>query len=223
MVQAAYNAGQKAEEVDSALEFLADAIHSIHVTEGFSEVLNEEQLDGVDCAALQLSAAVTEYLAMAIVYYTDKSIGRNRDVSDLMVAAYGKSVVSNALDQNKFVEAKAAIQEASGAYSASMGSLTAIMGAELLQHDKTEKRQKVLQWLWTGEYWQTHNRLKRQRVRHTGDWFWQSVVDINWVGSNRPLICRGIRMTFDLPGADMFSWSWEVVHHVRFSMIWLIL
>jgi hypothetical protein len=73
---------------------------------------------------------------MATVYYTDKSIGRNHDVSDLMVAAYGKSVVSNALDQNEFVKAKAAIQEASSAYTASMGSLTAIMGAELLQHDK---------------------------------------------------------------------------------------
>jgi hypothetical protein len=187
------------------LVFLADTIHSIHVTEGFSKVLNEEQLDSVDCAALHLSATVTEYLAMTIVYYTDKSIGHDHDVSDLMVAAYGKSVVSNALDQNEFVKAKATIQEAIGAYTISMGSLTAIMGAELLQHDKTEKRQKVLQWLWTGEYWQTHNRLKRQRVPDTGEWFWQSVEGLNWItGSGWSLICRGIRMTFDLPGADVF-------------------
>jgi hypothetical protein len=140
-----------------------------------------------------------------------------------MVAAYGKSVVSSALDQNEFVKGKASIQEASSVYTASMGSLTAIMGAELLQHDKTEKRQKVLQWLWTGEYWQTHNRLKRQRVPDTGEWFWQSIEDLNWIsGSGQSLICRGIRIAIDLLGADVFSWSWEVVHHVRFSMIWLI-
>jgi hypothetical protein len=40
----------------------------VEVTEGFSEVLDEAQLDEVYCAALLLSASVTEYLVKAIVY-----------------------------------------------------------------------------------------------------------------------------------------------------------
>jgi hypothetical protein len=40
----------------------------VEVTEGFKEVLTEAQLDEVYCAALILSACVTEYLAKAIVY-----------------------------------------------------------------------------------------------------------------------------------------------------------
>jgi hypothetical protein len=66
--------------------------------------------------------------------------------------------------------------------------------------------------------------LKRQRVPDTGEWFWQSVEDLNWIsGSGQSLICRGIRIAIDLLGANVFSWSWEVVHHIRFSMNWLIL
>ena len=59
--------------VDESLSFLSEAIHRVHVTEGFSEVLNEKQLDDVYCAALNLSAAVTEYLTLAIQYFTDKN------------------------------------------------------------------------------------------------------------------------------------------------------
>jgi hypothetical protein len=51
------------------------AIHRIHVTERFSEILSDAQLDDVHCAALNLSTAVTEYLVMVIQYLTDKSIG----------------------------------------------------------------------------------------------------------------------------------------------------
>jgi hypothetical protein len=46
------------------------------VTEGFSDVLSEKQLDDVYCAALNLSGAVAVYLTMAIKYWTDKNIGK---------------------------------------------------------------------------------------------------------------------------------------------------
>ena len=53
---------------------LSAAIHKVQVTAGFSDVLTPKQLDDVDCAALNLSASVTEYLAMAIKYFVNKSI-----------------------------------------------------------------------------------------------------------------------------------------------------
>jgi len=55
--------------------FLLEAIRPIRVTEGFRDVLSPKQLDEVDCAAIALSAAVTDYLALAIQYFTDKTIG----------------------------------------------------------------------------------------------------------------------------------------------------
>ena len=38
------------------------------ITEGFRDVLDDEQLENVDCAALKLSAAVTDYLAGGIEF-----------------------------------------------------------------------------------------------------------------------------------------------------------
>jgi hypothetical protein len=43
------------------------------VTEGFSAVLDDKQLDHVYCAALRLSTAVTEYLTKAILYLEGKN------------------------------------------------------------------------------------------------------------------------------------------------------
>jgi hypothetical protein len=60
--------------VEGALVVLSAAIHKVQVTEGFRDVLTPKQLDDVDCAALNLSASVTEYLAMAIKYFLDKSV-----------------------------------------------------------------------------------------------------------------------------------------------------
>jgi hypothetical protein len=56
--------------------------------------------------------------------------------------------VRNALQgKDEFVHAKAEIEEATQAFISSMGYLTARMGAQLLLHDKTDKRQKVLEWI----------------------------------------------------------------------------
>lgn len=40
----------------------------VEVTEGFKDILDEAQLDEVYCDALALSACVTEYLTMSIMY-----------------------------------------------------------------------------------------------------------------------------------------------------------
>lgn len=73
--QALYDAGKLATEVEDAIKMLSDTIQSIQVTEGFSEVLDDKQLDEVYCAAMRLSTAVTEYLTKAILYLESNKRG----------------------------------------------------------------------------------------------------------------------------------------------------
>ena len=81
-------------------------------------------------------------------------------------------------------------------YSESTGYLTMTMGAKLLANHKTEKRQKVLDWLWKGDYWQRHEELVKTRVQDTGKWFLESAEFKNSVASDvsLSLICHGIRI-----------------------------
>jgi hypothetical protein len=64
-----------AAEVEDAMKALSDTIRDAQVTDGFSEVLDEKQLDEVHCAALRLSAAITEYLAKAILFLESNKRG----------------------------------------------------------------------------------------------------------------------------------------------------
>jgi hypothetical protein len=64
-----YAAGNLATEVEDAVKTLSDIIRDVQVTDGFREVLNEEQLDDVYCAALKLSIAVVKYFAKVIDYF----------------------------------------------------------------------------------------------------------------------------------------------------------
>ena len=70
-----YDAGKLATEIEDAIKTLSDIIRDAQVTEGFSEVLDEKQLDDVYCAALGLSIAVVEYLAKAIYYFESNKRG----------------------------------------------------------------------------------------------------------------------------------------------------
>jgi len=63
-----YDAAQLVTEIEGAIANLTSTMRRIEVTQGFSEVLDEAQLDEVYCAAVILSASVTEYLAKAIEY-----------------------------------------------------------------------------------------------------------------------------------------------------------
>jgi hypothetical protein len=54
---------------------LSETIRQVQVTKGFSAVLDQEKLDDVECKALRLSAAVTEYLAKAILYIEENRPG----------------------------------------------------------------------------------------------------------------------------------------------------
>ena len=72
--QTLYDAGQLATEVEDAIKTLSDIIKRAQVTEGFSEGLDDKQLDEVYCAALRLSTAVTEYLTKAIIYLEGSTV-----------------------------------------------------------------------------------------------------------------------------------------------------
>jgi hypothetical protein len=78
-----------------------------------------------------------------------------------------------------------------------MGFLTAKMTAELLLHDKDEKREKMLNWVSSGDdvNWRRHWDLHNRRVPGTGKWFLESVQYNDWrKGKGSPvLFCPGIR------------------------------
>lgn len=208
----AYNAGEKAEEVDGALTTLSDAIHDVQVTDGFDEVLSQQQREDVECAAINLSASVTKYLAMAIEYFTDRTFSSLflQDTSNLTVGR-AKTVL---IDKTEFVDAKAEIDIQVQKYHNAMGSLTATMGAELLKHDKEEKRQKILQWLGPDTDWNRHKELSEKRVMNTGKWVLQSPQFQNWWNeSSQSFVCYGIRI-FLHNGTDLFSWSWQIVYYL---------
>ena len=76
-----------------------------------------------------------------------------------------------------------------------MGYLTASMTFQLLRHEKNEKRQKMLKWIWRDDYWKSHNYRRAKRAPHTGGWFLKCTPFTEWrdgIGS-KILCCPGIR------------------------------
>lgn len=176
-----------ASELDKAISELSMSLQRVQVTEGFKEVLSEAQLDEVYCAALCLSASVTVYLAKAIGYL-ESHFGKV--ASNVLIS------VKNLFGGTDFTDAKQSIDSAVRRYSESMGFLTATMTAELLLHDMSDRREKILSWLWKGDYWKRHEQLRDQRVASTGVWFLESENFKSWTlgGESPVLICQGMRM-----------------------------
>jgi hypothetical protein len=103
------------------------------------------------------------------------------------------------LSRPDFAAAKSDVDAAATAYTKSMGFLTAKMTAKLLLHDKDEKREKILNWVSSGDdvNWRRHWDLHNRRVPGTGKWFLESVEYNNWrKGKGSPvLFCPGIRVS----------------------------
>ena len=99
---------------------------------------------------------------------------------------------------SEFVDAKRKIEKMIEVYSASLNSLAVTIGGELLRHDKTEKRQKVLEWLWSGDTWLKHHDLQKRRVLNTGTWILRNAEFREWFSGDGPrfLLCQGIRTLF---------------------------
>ena len=70
-----YDAEQRATEIEAVISKLSETLSQVQVTNGFSEILDSEQLGEVECAALRLSAAVAHFLADAIKYLDNQGPG----------------------------------------------------------------------------------------------------------------------------------------------------
>lgn len=212
-----YDAGQKVTEVELAISKLSDTVQCITVTEGFSEVLDAEQLDELYCAALKLSAAVLDYIAKAIEYLFYSSVST---FLSLLTLTYSAKSVKKAFGDYDFDTLRSNIEEAIKVYQTSMGTLTATMTLELLRHDKDDKREKILNWVWGGDKWQwqwnRHKFLRENRVANTGRWFLSCKPFREWCsGVNSPLLfCPGLRIPRSTCVTDQYSWSRQVVHDV---------
>lgn len=177
-------------EIEEAVANLSSVIRRVEVTEGFREVLDNSQLDEVEYAAIILSIAVTEYLVKAILFLEGNHLG-NLILSINLTFA---SVIS-LLGSKEYVDSKEKVERAIKSYSESMGYLTATMTAELLHHDKDERREKIINWIWEGDSWQRHKMLREKRVPNTATWFLESAAFKDWrlgTGSHL-LLCIGIR------------------------------
>ena len=70
---AANNPAHTPAEVDAAISFLPEAIHSIQLAGDFSDIVPQEYRDGLNSQALTLSAAIANYLIAAIRHFTTKN------------------------------------------------------------------------------------------------------------------------------------------------------
>lgn len=198
--------------VEEILSFLSIAVDRIHVTEGFSDVLNQTHLEVVYCSALNLLAAVVECLAIIITYLTSSI--RIPKLNAIPLTLDSVSNIMDALEgKEDFVNAKQKIDDATGEYTASMGYLTATVSVAIMRHDIEEKRRRILQWLWSGDCWQRHKELRDLRIEDTGKWVLEDVK--SWVDGNGPIVCHGMRSPcFEYADIHMLSRRWEIIYYV---------
>jgi hypothetical protein len=173
-------------------------MHRVEVTEGFNDILDESQLDEVYCDALILSTCVTEYLTLSVMH-VDHNTGES---------LFFRTNVGIGFASVRFQVAKKNLEDAATRYKDSMGYLTVSMTAELLHHDKDEKREKTLDWVWKGDYWSKHKNLRDRRVPNTGKGFVEDKRIQEWrTGPGNPFIlCLGIRTSQHV--LTNISWVW---------------
>lgn len=71
----------KAMEIDDSLQVLCSEIQRIQLTAQFPTNIPIQKLEAVQCAALDLSAAVMEYLAVVIQRLQKRLLGQNNVTS----------------------------------------------------------------------------------------------------------------------------------------------
>ena len=137
-------------------------------------------------------AAVVECLALIITHLTNSTCTSNLNIVPLTLGS-----VSNIVDalegKEDLVNAKQKVDEAAREYIASTGYLTATVSVAILGHKMEEKRQRILQWLWSGDCWQRHKGFRDIRIDDTGKWILNEVK--LWVDDSGPMVCYGIRFS----------------------------
>lgn len=177
-----------AADLEEAIKTLTATLEHIQVADGFKEVLTDAHsmryiVQHSPCLpALQTTSLKQLRTLMA------EWVQPHRITLIIVVKAF--------FGGKEFDEAKSAIDDAANKYRDSMGFLTATMTAELLHHDKDERRDKILTLLWTGDYWKRHQLRGTHRVTNTGVWFLECEPYQNWKSGSGSsvLISLGIRM-----------------------------
>ena len=100
-------------------------------------------------------------------------------------------------------------------YTAALSELNVVMTGEVLRHDQSEKRRKVLDWLSTKDEWRKHKDFHKYRIDGASDWFLKSEPFRAWrkgEGSH-VLLCHGLgRQSSET--ADFTRRLREIIHYV---------
>ena len=82
-MQTAHDSSLKSEQIDETVTYLSKTIDSVQLEEDYSTALAGDQLDKIECAAINLSSAIMECLAVAITA-RKRSIFRRRESRSCM-------------------------------------------------------------------------------------------------------------------------------------------
>jgi hypothetical protein len=190
MNQIGMEASEIGETVAHVVAYLSMAIQTIQLPAELSKVLREDRLDPVSCAALNLTAAIMDCLAVSIRCIADKSAGCFL-YSVLTSLTVWKSALSMTTGIN---EAKEAVQEMIELYNGFLISLNLSIGAEILDQIAKEKMHNVLRWLQAGEFCKRQEDLNQRRAPNSGTWFLVCEELTDWLsGEADLLVCTGIR------------------------------
>jgi hypothetical protein len=181
--------GNRGEEIENEIYQIYNILEGIRVTDGFYNVLDENQQRRVRNAAIQLATAVTHYIVFAIRFLKKDNLG-NLEFRNSIVHILVKKLFTS-----QSASVKSDVEKAANQYQASMGFLVADMVANIWQDSQNAKRAAILNWVWAQDYWQWHKSIRKNYVRGTGTWFLNSDEYKNWVKLVDPsvLICLGIR------------------------------
>ena len=130
-MQAAYDEIGRREEIDETLQFLLSTVRRVQLTNRFPAHIRLPQFELVECCALNLSAAIVDYLAIAIEHLCTPLS------SKYTISARSNYFAANILKNifigsTTFELATTKIKEASDRFTDAVVDLGAVVGAELL-------------------------------------------------------------------------------------------
>ena len=187
--------------MDATVLFLAQGIRNVRLGDEFFEIVPEEFEKGLNNMALSLSAAITDYLTGLIRYFTSKSGRANPFVSmpNPSIGSY-KPAPSLFESPTGFNEARKTVESALKSCVEFYTVESSIVGRQILKQNLNKQRQKILDWIWSGDYAAKQRELSKRRTSGTGNWFLQSSTFKEWEIKNEPrlIICYGPRISSSL-------------------------
>src|SRR5271163_2845281 len=75
-----FEESKRADEVDEKLVFLSTTIHRLELMNDIPADIDNAQLDNLECAALNLTTSIIEYLTFAIRHFSRSFIGETESI-----------------------------------------------------------------------------------------------------------------------------------------------